>query len=103
MKSSPLKDSGRCVPLAVVLALAGCGGRAGISTTPPQTDPGNGTGAASVLTYHNDNARDGAFTAETILTPANVNSSQFGKLFSYPVDGQIYSQPLYLPQVSIGG
>jgi hypothetical protein len=59
------------------------------------------TGA--VLTYHNDDARDGAFAQETTLTPANVNSTQFGKLFSYSVDGQIYAQPLYLPQIIIAG
>jgi hypothetical protein len=61
------------------------------------------TSPGAVLTFHNDDARDGAFTEETTLTPANVNSAQFGKLTSYPVDGQIYAQPLYLPQVSIGG
>jgi hypothetical protein len=57
----------------------------------------------AVLTYHNDDARDGAFTEETTLTPANVNSTQFGKRFSYAVDGQIYTQPLYIPKLSIGG
>ena len=57
----------------------------------------------AVLTYHNDDARDGAFTSETTLTPLNVNSTTFGKLFTYTVDGQVYTQPLYLPQVSIGG
>ena len=56
---------------------------------------------AAVLTYHNDDTRDGAYLQETTLTPSNVNSGQFGKLVSYPVDGQIYAQPLYLPQVSI--
>ena len=30
-----------------------------------------------------------------------MNSTQFGKIISYPVDGQIYPQPLYLPQVNI--
>jgi hypothetical protein len=59
--------------------------------------------AGAVLTYHNDDARDGAFTEETALTPSVVNSSQFGKLRSYPVDGQIYAQPLFVPQVSING
>src|SRR5579862_2413334 len=55
----------------------------------------------AVLTYHNDDTRDGAYLQEVTLTPSKVNSTQFGKLVSYPVDGQIYAQPLYLPQVSI--
>jgi len=38
---------------------------------------------------------------ETRLTPAAVSSGQFGQLFSYPVDGQVYAQPLYLPGVNI--
>jgi len=58
---------------------------------------------AAVLTYHNDDRRDGAYTQEVTLTPSNVNSNQFGKILSYPVDGQIYAQPLYMPQLSING
>ena len=38
------------------------------------------------FTYHNDNLRTAKHN-ETVLTPANVNSTQFGKLFSYPLDG----------------
>jgi len=58
---------------------------------------------SAVLTYHNDDARDGAYLDEVTLTLANVNPTQFGKVMSYPVDAQIYAQPLYLPQLTING
>ena len=63
------------------------------------------TAATSVssLTWHYDNSRQGANTNETTLSPANVNVSNFGKLFSYSVDGHIYAQPLVATGVSIPG
>jgi len=57
----------------------------------------------AVTTYHNDNSRYGLNNQETILTPSNVNSASFGKLFTYAVDGQVYAQPLYMPGVAIAG
>ena len=56
-----------------------------------------------VLTQHNNNARNGAYTTETVLNPANVNQTTFGKIFSYPVDGRIYAQPLYVSAVTVAG
>ena len=54
-----------------------------------------------VLTYHNDNFRSGQNLNETILNTNNVNSTQFGKLFSYDVDGPVKAQPLYVPNLTI--
>lgn len=54
-----------------------------------------------VTTWHYDNARTSANTTETLLTPSNVNSRTFGKLFTQPVDGFVVAQPLYLPGISI--
>jgi hypothetical protein len=54
-------------------------------------------------TSRGDSARDGANTNETLLTPANVNTTHFGKLFSFPVDYVVMAQPLYVPNVNIPG
>lgn len=61
------------------------------------------SGLAVVTTYHNNNARSGQNPLETVLTPGNVNAAHFGKLYSFPVDGYVYAQPLYVPQVAIPG
>jgi len=59
--------------------------------------------SVNVLTYHNDQARTGQNLQETLLTPSTVNSNGFQKLFTYPVDGQIYAQPLYVSGLTIPG
>ncbi|MGH9722419.1 MAG: hypothetical protein ACRD8O_19585 [Bryobacteraceae bacterium] len=55
----------------------------------------------AVSTAHYDNYRTGANIYETILTPANVNSEQFGKLANLPVSGCVFAQPLYAPYVTM--
>ncbi|MGC2182664.1 MAG: IPT/TIG domain-containing protein, partial [Terriglobales bacterium] len=57
----------------------------------------------SVLTQHNDVGRTGQNLNETILNTSNVKVSGFGKLFWRTVDGYIYAQPLYVPDLSIQG
>jgi hypothetical protein len=57
----------------------------------------------AVTTRGYDNSRTGANLNESILNTGNVNARQFGKLFTRKADGQIYAQPLYLPDVSIPG
>jgi hypothetical protein len=56
-----------------------------------------------VFTNRYDDQRTGANLSETSLTAANVNVAQFGKLYSYPVDGSVYAQPLYATGVTING
>jgi hypothetical protein len=50
----------------------------------------------SVLTAQYDSSRTNSNPSETLLNKTNVNVSQFGKLFSLPVDGYVYTQPLYV-------
>jgi len=87
--------------------------------TPPST-PGaytvmaslsNSNGFATVevtsfpgtLTWRNDNSRSGVNSQELALAPATVSSSTFGKLFSCPIDGYAYAQPLYMSNLLIPG
>ncbi len=61
--------------------------------------PGN----FDVLTQHNDIGRSGQNLSEVVLNPTNVGDSTFGKLWSLPVDGLIYAQPLIVTQTEIAG
>jgi hypothetical protein len=108
-----------CQPVAsaVLLGLslfmmAGCGGNAA-SMRSTQGTQGQGTqgqgddlvqlrvGKTAVLTHHNDGFRSGINLTETTLTPDNVGPSTFGRLAAFPVQGNVYAQPLYVPNVSM--
>ena len=93
--------SGRSIPaLCLVLALVAAALIAlNLKPQPALAAPAN----TAVTTFKNDNARDGQYTTETILNQSNVNVSQFGKRVQYSVDGQVYAQPLFLPDLSING
>ena len=56
-----------------------------------------------MTTSQYDNARTGAIFHETLLNPRNVDVNRFGRVFRLPVDGDIYAQPLYLPNLAIPG
>jgi hypothetical protein len=58
-------------------------------------------GQTDVLTQHNNLNRTGWNNAETKLKTTNVNSGTFGHLYSYPVDDQVYAQPLIATQIII--
>src|SRR3954470_2395428 len=60
-------------------------------------------GQLNVLTNRYDPPRTGANLSETKLTTANVKVARFAKLYSLPVDGAVYAQPLYVKGLTIGG
>src|SRR5713101_6336473 len=60
-----------------------------------------GVSLGQVTTAQYGNARTGAVTTETALTPSNVRSSTFGKIATFQVDGDVYAQPLYLPRLDL--
>ena len=82
--------------------LAGCHGGGGSNATTP-TVTGAASSSTDVVTYKNDVARTGQNLNETVLTPANVNSSTFGLLRTFDVDGKVDAQPLYLSGLTISG
>ena len=83
----------------------GTTGSTGTTGTTGTTGSGGNPPPAGVqvLTYHNDNTREGQNTQETVLTTANVASSTFGKVGFYSVDGKVDAQPLYVAGETIAG
>jgi hypothetical protein len=76
----------------------------GVSILSVTNHSSDASGFAGVFTQHNDISRTGQNLSETVLTPAIVKSSTtFGKKFSHTIDGYAYAQPLYAPNVAIGG
>ncbi|SAL44681.1 PQQ enzyme repeat protein [Caballeronia arvi] len=84
---------------------AAAGASAPSAASSPAAASGGSAGSSpmDVATYHNDIARTGQQLAETVLTPANVNSGTFGKLGVFSVDGAVDAQPLFLAGVAIAG
>src|SRR6516225_6448402 len=66
-----------------------------------ELEPRLAPAGVNVLTYHNDIASTGQNLAEIQLTPSNVQVGSFGKIFTTPVDGQVYAQPLVDTGVTI--
>ena len=65
--------------------------------------PANTPGRVHVLAANYGNDRTNANLQENKLNIANVAPGRFGKLGSFPVDGQVYAQPLYVSSLAIPG
>jgi uncharacterized protein (TIGR03437 family) len=55
----------------------------------------------NVLTANGSNSRTNANLQEAQLSPTSVSPSTFGKIGTFPVDGQVYSQALYVSSLSM--
>lgn len=86
----------RTASLRILLALAGL-----LLLLP--TLPAHGVTPPAVVNRGYDLSGQGATLSETHLHTGNVNANSFGKLFTRRVEGQIYAQPLYVPQLTIPG
>jgi hypothetical protein len=91
----------------VALCLASCSSRTSSMPSAPSapsmpTIPANAT-IPDVTTYHYNLNRDGLNSQEAILTQANVNSTNFGKIGMDSVDGKVDAEPLYLGNLTIAG
>ena len=60
-------------------------------------------GQVNVLTANYGNDRTNTTLQEQILNTSKVTPTDFGRIGSFPVDGQIYAQSLYVQGLTIGG
>jgi uncharacterized protein YjdB len=75
----------------------------GVSGSAPITVTIAANTGVNIPTWHVDNNRSGLNPYETSLTPANVASPTFGKLFTFLVDGYAYAEPLLMSNLTISG
>lgn len=107
-RTSQMSKSSLFSILVILLAFVGCGSHPGNSSldsqsSSPAHSSSSAASGANVLTYHNNNARTGENPSETVLTPTNVNSRQFGKIGFLSVQGLVDAEPLYVSQLKVQG
>src|SRR5580704_9408890 len=73
---------------------------AGAHGTSSLTVTGSG---ANIPLFHFDAQRTGLNPGEGILSPVTVSTPDFGKLFSYTLDGYVYGQPLLVSNLTVNG
>src|SRR5258708_1527143 len=102
MSKNPLPRVVRSLFLLTASAyLVNCQGVRLIGPTKPDI-PRSDPNFKGVLMWKGDPSETGLYSAETTLTTANVNVSQFGKWGSFQADGIVMGQPLYVSQLDMG-
>ncbi|HKX19039.1 MAG TPA: PQQ-binding-like beta-propeller repeat protein [bacterium] len=83
------------VPLAALLLTA-------FGVVPPAV-PAAPDLPAGIQTFHYDQARTGWNPGERVLTPEAVRARSLRRLWSEPVDGDVYASPIVVPGVTVRG
>jgi outer membrane protein assembly factor BamB len=98
------------VLMGLVVQVSGCNkgsrtasSKASFAPASHPADPPADPPPPNVLTFHNDVMRTGQNLNEGILTPANVNSANFGKLTFIKVQGKVDAEPLYVSNLTVAG
>jgi len=87
VSAQPRPSRRRLLSAALAIAL----GAGAVSTYALSTAP---SARADVTTNSNDNLRTGWYPNQPGLSPATVAGDNFGQLYSLPVTGQVYAQPV---------
>ncbi len=72
-------------------------------TEPAAVSAGAAAEGPAIVTFHNDPSRAGWTADERTLVPAALSRGPFGKLWTSPVDGAIYAEPLVQPGLAMLG
>ncbi len=72
-----------------------------VPTPTPTPTPAPTATIPDVTTFHYDNTRQGLNAQETTLTLSNVNSTSFGLLGNFTVDGKVDAQPLFVASLPL--
>lgn len=70
---------------------------------PPAISAAAGAEGPAVVTFHNDPSRAGWTADERTLVPSALRRGPFGKVWTSPVDGAIYAEPLVQPGLAMLG
>jgi len=105
---NPFDTAGRGWKFAIASLVLLVLGGTGATTRPPSSVARNDAGTYNWLMFHGDRARTGWNSNETILTPDNVSSSSFGRLWASPVfdsfggtPAHMYASPLFVDDVTL--
>ncbi|KAA2255461.1 hypothetical protein F0L68_28250 [Solihabitans fulvus] len=99
------RGAGSAPRFAAAITILLCGACSSASLAAQDAAPAGRPAPAdtAVLTQKNEPTRTGWNAHETVLNQSTLDPAHFGRRTSYPVDGAIYAQPLFVPGLTVDG